>query len=166
MQAFELTDENYDDYEGQKKYVLVKFFTKWCVYCCLLSPEYDKLAEKLYQTRNDVIIARLEAGANDITANKYVINQFPIVALFHPGSKKIHSVYQGERECDHMANWIEQLCPKIEIKEEKNNNKKEESNNENLQIDINLINNKTELTDKKDYIKEQFFKVKKQLDEI
>ena len=132
-----------------------------------MSPEYDKLAEKLNQTRNDIIIARLEAGANDITANKYGINQFPIVALFHPGSKKIHSVYQGERAFESIAKWIDQLCPKIEIKEEeKNSNKKEDSNNESLQIDINLINNKTQLTDKKDYIKEQFFKVKKQLDEI
>ena len=35
-----------------------------------------------------------------------------------------------------------------------------------MEIDINLIKNGTELTDKKDFIKQEFFKIKKQLDEI
>ena len=153
---------------GQKKYVLVKFYTKWCHYCRLLSPEYDKLAEILNNTRKDILIARLEAGANDITSNKYGINQFPIVALFQPGSKKIYTIYQGMREGEHMAKWIEQLCPKIEIKEEdeKLNNKIDNSNQESLHIDLDFINNRTQLTDKKEYIKQQFFSIKKKLDEI
>ena len=114
------------------------------------------------------MIARLEAGANDITSNKYGINQFPIVALFQPGSKKIYTIYQGMREGEHMAKWIEQLCPKIDIKEEdeKINNKNDNSNQESLHIDLEFINNRTQLTDKKEYIKQQFFSIKKKLDEI
>ena len=63
-----------------------------------------------------------------------------------------------------MANWINELCPKIEIKEEEIKNKEEE--HESLEIDTNLIKNETELTDKKDFIKQEFFKIKKQLDQI
>ena len=168
IQAFDLTDDNYDDYVGQKKYVLVKFYTKWCHYCRLLSPEYDRLVEILNNTRKDILIARLESGANDITSNKYGINQIPIVTLFQPGSKKIYTIYQGIREGEHMAKWIEQLCPKIDIKEEdeKINNKKDNSNQESLHIDLDFINNRNQLTDKKEYIKQQFFSIKKKLDEI
>lgn len=108
----------------------------------------------------------MEAGANDITSNKYGINQFPIVALFYPGSKKIYSVYQGTRESEYMVNWINQICPKIDVKEEKIINKNDNSNQESLNIDIDFINSRTQLTDKKEYIKQQFFSIKKQLDNI
>lgn len=133
----------------------------------MLSPEYDRLVDIMNQTRNDIIIGRLEAGSNDITSTKYGISQFPILALFMPDSKRIVSLYQGIRKGENIANWINQLCPKIEIKEEEeNNNKKDKIDNaESLHIDIDTING-TQLTDKKEFIKQQFFKIKKQLDEI
>ena len=171
MQAFDLTDDNYDDYVGHQKYVLVEFYTKWCHFCRMLAPEYDKLVEIMNKTRNDVIIARIEAQSNDITSSKYGINQFPILALFKPDTKKIISIYQGNRQSDEMANWINQLCPKIEIKEEEKDNKinkkdkKNNTNQESLHIEIENING-TQLTDKKEFIKQEFFKIKKQLDEI
>lgn len=146
--------------------MIVKFYTKWCNFCRMLAPEYDKLVDKFNSSRKDIIIGRLEAGANDIISNKYGINQFPIVALFKPGSKKIYSVFQGMRLSDHMADWINQNCPKIEINEDINNNQINNSNNnETLQINIDFIN-KSQLTDKKEFIKQQFFEVKNKLDEI
>ena len=159
-----MTDDNYDDYVGGKKYVIVKFYTKWCNFCRMLSPEYDKLVDKFNSSRKDIIIGRLEAGSNDIISNKYGINQFPIVALFKPGSKKIFSVFQGIRQSEHLADWINQNCPKIEIKED--DNKIKTNNNETLQINIDFIKNKSQLTDKKEFIKQQFFEVKNKLDEI
>jgi thioredoxin-like negative regulator of GroEL len=130
----------------------------------MLSPEYDKLVDKFNSSRKDIIIGRLEAGSNDIISNKYGINQFPIVALFKPGSKKIFSVFQGIRQSEHLADWINQNCPKIEIKED--DNKIKTNNNETLQINIDFIKNKSQLTDKKEFIKQQFFEVKNKLDEI
>ena len=54
-----------------------------------------------------------------------------------------------------MANQLNQLHPKIEIKEDnetKNNiNNKDNSNQESPQNDIDIINNKTYLTEKKIY---------------
>ena len=97
---------------------MVEFYTKWCRFCQLLSPEYDRLVDILKETRKDVIIGRLEADINDITRTKYGINQFPILALFMPNSKRIVGVYQGNRQAVDIANWINQNCPKIEIKED------------------------------------------------
>ncbi len=115
LQAFDITDDNYDDIVGQNKYVLIKFYTKWCRFCKLLSPEYDKLVDIFNNTRKDIIIGRLEADSNDITASKYGINQFPILALFAPGSKRIIAVYQGMRQSEHMANWIRESLSLIHI---------------------------------------------------
>ena len=165
LQAFDITDDNYDDIVGQNKYVLIKFYTKWCRFCKLLSPEYDKLVDIFNTTRKDIIIGRLEADSNDITASKYGINQFPILALFAPGSKRIIAVYQGMRQSEHMANWIRESCPQIEIKEDEKNNKNEKKE-EFLEIDLELINKMTDLTDKNEFIKKKFFEIKKKLDEI
>ena len=166
LQAFDITDDNYDDIVGQNKYVLIKFYTKWCRFCKLLSPEYDKLVDIFNTTRKDIIIGRLEADSNDITATKYGINQFPIVALFAPGSKRIVSVYQGIRQSDHMANWIKASCPKIEINEDEQKDNKKEKNEEFLEIDLEEINKMKDITDKNEYIKKKFFEIKKKLDEI
>ena len=144
----------------------MEFYTKWCRFCQLLSPEYDKLVEIINNTRKDVIIGRLEADSNDITASKYGINQFPILALFMPGSKRISNTYQGMRKSENMADWINQLCPKIEIKEEEEINNKKDEHNESLEIDMETINKKTEITAKNEFIKEKFFELKKRLDEI
>ena len=167
LQALDITDDNYDDIVGKKKYVLVKFYTKWCRFCQLLSPEYDKLVDIFNNTRKDVVIGRLDAGANDITATKYGINQFPIVALFFPGSQRIVDVYQGMRQSEHMANWLNHACPKIEIEEnEEKNNDKKEKNEESLEIDMEKINKKNEITEKKEFIKARFFELQKYLDII
>ena len=164
----DLTDDNYDDIVGHKKYALVEFYTKWCRFCQMLAPEYDKLVDIMNNTRKDIVIGRLESGSNDVTSSKYGINQYPILALFNPGSKRIVNIYQGERRGEHMANWLNQNCPKIEIKEDFDNkkNNKKNNNEESLQIEMENINEKNELTLKSEYIKENFFDLKKRLDDI
>ena len=41
--AIDLTTTNIYKYIGKDKYVIVEFFTKWCFYCKLLFPEYEKI---------------------------------------------------------------------------------------------------------------------------
>jgi len=69
------------------------------------------------------------------------------------------------RQSEHMANWIRESCPQIEIKEDEKNNKNEKKE-EFLEIDLELINKMTDLTDKNEFIKKKFFEIKKKLDEI
>ena len=161
---------------GQKRYVLIKFFTKWCQFCQLLSPEYERLVDIINNTRKDIIIGRVDVGNNDITKSRYGIRQFPIVALFFPGSKRIHTVYQGLRKAEEIADWLNQLCPKIEIKEDEEiiikeendiNENNEKSDESSLEIDMDKIKiNKDEITTKNEFIKEEFFELQKKLDEI
>lgn len=88
--------------------------------------------------------------------------------MFFPGSQRIVDVYQGMRQSDHMTNWLNQACPKIEIEnEDKIEDKKEKNkNDEKLEIDMEKINKKNELTEKKEFIKAKFFELQKKLDEI
>ena len=68
-----------------------------------------------------------------------------------------------------MANWLNQACPKIEIEENDDINKDKKEKNENeesLEIDMDKINKKNELTEKKEFIKAKFFELQKKLDEI
>jgi thiol-disulfide isomerase/thioredoxin len=108
----ELTSDNFDKIVGKDKYVIVKFFTKWCMYCRLMAPEYEKLFE-LYQKspRKDIVIARLEAGANEDIARRYNIFHFPMVMMFAPKSQEIVSVFKGKRIASDFSAWIEQLAP-------------------------------------------------------
>ena len=88
------------------------------------------------------------------------------MALFAPGSKRIVGVYQGIRQSEHMANWVNQVCPKIEIKEEEKSNNENNKKEDSLEIDLENINQMTEITGKNEYIKNKFFEIKKRLDEI
>ena len=88
------------------------------------------------------------------------------MALFAPGSKRIVGVYQGIRQSEHMANWINQVCPKIEIKEEEKSNNENNKKEDSLEIDLENINQMTEITGKNEYINNKFFEIKKKLDEI
>lgn len=77
-----------------------------------MAPEYEKLFD-LYKngSRNDVVIARLEAGANEDIAQRYEIFHFPMVVMFTPKSKEIVSVFKGKRIATEISAWIEQLAP-------------------------------------------------------
>ena len=88
------------------------------------------------------------------------------MALFAPGSKRIVGLYQGIRQSEHMANLVNQVCPKIEIKEEEKSNNENNKKEDSLEIDLENINQMTEITGKNEYIKNKFFEIKKKLDEI
>jgi thiol-disulfide isomerase/thioredoxin len=117
--------------------VVVEFYTKWCKFCKILSPEYDKLAKEYQEKRKDVVISRLEGQANSFTLQRYNIFRFPVIALFKPKSKEMYSIFQNERDFDHLSKWINDACPII------NNEKK----NENINRANNLlqINNESEM---------------------
>lgn len=42
-----LTVENFDEFIGDKKIMLIEFYAPWCGHCKKLIPEYEKAAKKL-----------------------------------------------------------------------------------------------------------------------
>lgn len=174
----ELTNDNFYDIVAKNKYVIVKFYTKWCHYCKLLAPEYEKLYD-LYQTkRKDVLIARIEGGANNAILARYGIYSFPIVTLFFPNEKRIMNVFRESREVDVMDNWIERSAPKIELKEDEVKEEKANYSNadtnakENDTIGNELISNATaelndkEITKESEYVKQEFMALRRKIIEL
>ena len=164
-----LTNENFDDFVGNNKYVIVEFFTTWCKYCREMFPEYEKLFNYYNNNntkRNDIIIARVDANKADVIALKYGIYQFPLIVMFYPKNKKIMDVFQGKRIFDFMKMWIEQRCPKIDINdnnEENKENKGDKNNNEEeLKINSNN-NNNSDLTEESEYVKMEFIDIKRRI---
>ena len=49
----ELTSGNFDEIVGKEKYVVVKFYTKWCRYCRIMAPEYEKLYEDYHKVLDE-----------------------------------------------------------------------------------------------------------------
>lgn len=57
------------------------FHAPWCHHCKNLMPDFEKLAESFAQNTN-VVIAKLDATANDIDDGKEDIQGFPTLRLY------------------------------------------------------------------------------------
>lgn len=151
----ELTDANFHDIVGKDKYVFVEFFTKWCRYCKMSAPEYEKLYEYNKEKRKDLIIARLEGGANQKEIFEYGVFSFPLLALFQPESTKIKNIYQGQRTMQTMDKWLQEQTPPIIKKNLQSSNANRKLNN----TGFNTLINKTEFanaTNFTEYILKEF----------
>jgi thioredoxin-like negative regulator of GroEL len=98
---------------GKEEYVVVKFYTKWCRYCRIISPEYEKFNEIMKTKRKDVIVARLEGEVNEEIAYEYGISSFPKIVLFWPHSTDISSKFKDTRKAEHLLEWIEENAPDL-----------------------------------------------------
>ena len=111
-----LTSDNFFNVVGHDKYVIVKFFTKWCYYCQKLSPVYEKVVEHYKEKRNDIVIARLECGDNEFVARQYYLPYYPTIALFYPNDTKIKYTFEDDRSLKSFVSWIDEYAPKLNQK--------------------------------------------------
>lgn len=77
------------------KHVFVKFFAPWCGHCTRMAPAWEELAKA--ETKEDVVIAELDADANRDAAQRHGIRGFPTIKLFTK-TDKAGKAYQGARD--------------------------------------------------------------------
>lgn len=69
--------KNFDQVvNDETKDVLIEFYAPWCGHCKSLAPKYEELAKKLSK-ENEIVIAKMDATANDVPA-EYDVRGFVI----------------------------------------------------------------------------------------
>ncbi|XP_054799237.1 protein disulfide-isomerase [Prosopis cineraria] len=89
---------------NSKKNVLLEFYAPWCGHCKKLAPILDEVAVS-FQNDADVIIAKLDATANDIPSETFDVQGYPTL-YFRSASGKI-SQYDGNRTKEDIIDFIE-----------------------------------------------------------
>ncbi|XP_014500184.1 protein disulfide-isomerase [Vigna radiata var. radiata] len=86
------------------KNVLLEFYSPWCIHCTELTPTLEEVAVS-YQSDADVIIAKMDGIANDISSDSFEAKGYPTV-YFRSASGKI-SKYSGNRTKEDIIEFIE-----------------------------------------------------------
>ena len=143
-----LNETNFYDVVGGNKYVVVKFFTKWCMYCKIMSPEYEKFYELYLKKREDVVVTKIECSDNKKICLDYGVFAYPFVVLFFPQNTKMKSVFKYKRTVDDFDKWVSLVAPKKNLKQK---SKEEVDDDPNQHINMTQI---------EDYISKQFIDIK------
>jgi len=108
-----LTTQNFNEYVGKDKVVVIEFYAQFCKFCKDMQPAWDRLAEHYMgenQNRKDVIIAKLDGGENNAICMRYGIAAYPAILIFTKGEVFPADRFNMPRTFDHFYNWIERFA--------------------------------------------------------
>ncbi|XP_037136029.1 protein disulfide-isomerase A4 [Syngnathus acus] len=93
--------------------VLIEFYAPWCGHCKKLEPEFLALGKK-YKGEKNLVIAKMDATANDIPDDKYKVEGFPTI-YFAPSNSKHNPVKfeGGDRTVDAFSKFVEEHATKL-----------------------------------------------------
>ena len=69
-----------------------------------MAPKYEELG-RLFQGSNDVVIAKIDATANDVE-HHIDLKGFPTIVLYKKDAKTAPVAYNGDREAAAIEKWI------------------------------------------------------------
>ncbi|XP_068603841.1 protein disulfide-isomerase A4 [Brachionichthys hirsutus] len=99
-----------------KKDVLVEFYAPWCGHCKKLEPDYLALGKK-YKEEKNIVIAKMDATANDVPNDHYKTEGFPTIYLAPSNSKQSPIKFEGgDRTVEALSKFLEKHATKLSQK--------------------------------------------------
>ncbi|XP_007955666.1 protein disulfide-isomerase A2 [Orycteropus afer afer] len=88
----------------ETKNVFVKFYAPWCTHCKEMAAAWKALAEK-YSDRQDIVIAELDATANELEA--FAVHGFPTLKYFPAGPGRKVIEYKSTRDLETFSKFLD-----------------------------------------------------------
>ncbi|XP_030338784.1 protein disulfide-isomerase A2 [Strigops habroptila] len=88
----------------ETKNVFVKFYAPWCSHCQAMAAAWEELGER-YKDHEDIVIAKLDAMANEI--ENVTITSFPTLRYFPAGPGRKMVEFKGSRDVETFSKFLE-----------------------------------------------------------
>ncbi|GKV09069.1 hypothetical protein SLEP1_g20618 [Rubroshorea leprosula] len=111
--VLELEESNFDSAISAFDYIFVDFYAPWCIHCQHLAPQLDEAARLLFQSKEPIVIAKVNADKFKKLNKKYEVHGYPTLKLF------IHGVpidYDGPRKADLLVKYLKKfVAPDVSV---------------------------------------------------
>ncbi|MCO5548524.1 hypothetical protein L7F22_062724 [Adiantum nelumboides] len=107
-----------------EKNVLLELYAPWCGHCKTLAPILEELAAEMQVTHPDVVIAKLDATANDVGDERFQAQGYPTMYLRVAASGDVIKFQAGQPTKEAILDFInanldlEAISPLVEPKDE------------------------------------------------
>lgn len=97
---------------GASKYVFVEFYADWCGQCKNFIKEFSILGKAFEEStaavKNQLVLAKVNAVANEELAKQFNVNSFPTLLMFKPGEMDEPQRFYGRRDAHNLAFFLTQ----------------------------------------------------------